>query len=87
MKSPKYIYRYLMIFTLGLCLSACRQSDNQKTLGNSNDTSNVNREGGPPIRDTATINKDRADSARMPASDSMSKGNADPTGHVNKRKQ
>jgi hypothetical protein len=62
-----------------LCITAC-QNNTHKSIGNSQDTTSVNRAGGPPIRDTATINKDRKDSAAMPKS--TAKGNADPSGHI-----
>lgn len=64
-----------------LCITACR-NNTHKTIGNSQDTTSVNRAGGPPIRDTATINKDRKDSANLPAKNNAAKGNADPSGHI-----
>ncbi|MEZ2334883.1 hypothetical protein [Mucilaginibacter sp. RCC_168] len=63
-------------------LAACNPTDSHKKVGNSQDTSSVNKGGGPSIQDTATINKDRRDSTNRPASDSMSKGNVDPSGHT-----
>jgi hypothetical protein len=62
--------------------AAYSSGDSYKKLGNSRDTTSVNKAGGPPIRDTATINKDRLDSSKSPATDSMSKGNTDPSGHM-----
>lgn len=71
-----------MTFSLLLIMESCNEHDSQKKIGGSQDTSSVNKGGGPAIRDTATINKDHQDSAKRPASDSTSKGNADPSGHV-----
>jgi hypothetical protein len=67
------------LLVLILFTAACDTDTSKKTLG---DTSSVNSAGGPPIRDTATINKDRRDSAKIPAADSTAKGNVDPTGHA-----
>jgi 3-deoxy-D-manno-octulosonate 8-phosphate phosphatase KdsC-like HAD superfamily phosphatase len=64
-----------------LGLMACNPNDSHKKIGNSQDTTSVNKGGEPAIRDTATINKDHRDSANRPASDSTSKGNVDPSGH------
>jgi hypothetical protein len=63
-------------------LASCGQNSDKKTISNSQDTTSVNRAGGPPIRNTATINKDRRDSAKLPARNSGAKGNADPSGHI-----
>ncbi|MDN3551178.1 hypothetical protein [Mucilaginibacter aquaedulcis] len=67
-----------------LTFSACESSSTHKTIGNTKDTGSVFKGGGPPIRDTSTINNDRKDSANRPASDSTSKGNVDPSGHMSK---
>lgn len=82
MKRVKKLYGLLMTFSLPLLIASCDQRDSQKKIGGSQDTSSVHKAGGPAIRDTATINKDRRDSALRPASDSTSKGNADPSGHL-----
>lgn len=66
---------------IGMVLLAACGQNNSKSIGNSQDTTSVNKAGGPPIRDTATINKDRRDSALMPA-ESTAKGNADPSGRI-----
>ncbi|MEO3407372.1 hypothetical protein AAFN85_25865 [Mucilaginibacter sp. CAU 1740] len=67
---------------LFISVFACNSGDSQKQIGNSQDTTSVNKAGGPAIRDTTTIDKDRKDSAKQPAADSMSKGNADPSGRM-----
>jgi hypothetical protein len=72
----------LLLFIL--CCVACNLGDAHKTVGNTKDTTGVNKAGGPPIRDTATISQDRRDSARTPVADSTVKGNADPSGHMTK---
>jgi hypothetical protein len=82
MKRVKKLYGLLMTFSLPLIMASCNEQDSQKKIGGSQDTSSVNKGGGPAIRDTATINKDRRDSAKRPASDSKGKGNADPSGHL-----
>lgn len=63
-----------------LFFSSCDPNRNRATTNNSTDTNNVTKAGGPPIRDTATINKDRRDSAKMPKS--KNNGNADPSGEI-----
>jgi hypothetical protein len=80
---PKKLFTliYSIIF-LTIFFASCDSNSNSKTLGNSQDTTSVTKGGGPPIQDTATINKNQRDSANTPASDSTSKGNADPTGHT-----
>ncbi|WCT14931.1 hypothetical protein [Mucilaginibacter jinjuensis] len=70
----------LLLFILSF--SACDSNASQKQIGNSQDTTSVNKSGGPAIRDTATITKDRRDSANLPAKSNSAKGNADPTGHM-----
>jgi hypothetical protein len=82
MKRVRKLYGLVMTFSLPLLMASCNERDSQKKIGGSQDTSSVNKAGGPAIRDTATINKDRRDSAKRPASDSTSKGNADPSGQV-----
>ncbi|HEX8020229.1 hypothetical protein [Mucilaginibacter sp.] len=82
MKRVKKLYGLVMTFSLPIIMASCNERDSQRKIGGSQDTSSVNRAGGPAIRDTATINKDRRDSARRPAGDSISKGNADPSGHT-----
>jgi hypothetical protein len=84
MKKVK-LYGIMMSFSLSLMFASCDQNASQKEIGNSKDTTSVTKRGGPPIRDTATINKDRRDSAKMTAGDSTSKGNADPSGHEQKQ--
>jgi hypothetical protein len=74
--------RYMgFLMLLAVTFMACNPTDSQKKIGNSQDTTSVNKGGGPTIRDTATINKEHLDSPKRPASDSTSKGNADPSGH------
>jgi hypothetical protein len=63
-------------------LASCDQNASKKTIGNSQDTTSVTKGGGPPIRDTATINKERRDSAKLPAKSNTAKGNADPSGRI-----
>lgn len=70
----------LMLFILSF--SACDSNASQKQIGNSQDTTSVNKGGGSAILDTATITKDRRDSANLPAKSNSAKGNADPTGHM-----
>lgn len=82
MNRVKKLYGLVMTFSLPLFMASCHEADSQKKLGGSQDTSSVNRGGGPAIRDTATINKDRRDSAKMTAGDSAAKGNANPSGHM-----
>jgi uncharacterized lipoprotein YehR (DUF1307 family) len=82
MKRVKKLYALLMTFSLPLMMTSCDQRDSQKKIGGSQDTSSVNKAGGPAIRDTATVNKDRQDSAKIQTADSTGKGNADPSGHV-----
>jgi hypothetical protein len=83
MKSLNHLHGLSIAVAILLSISACDQNANQKTLGGSQDTSNINRAGGPPISDTATLNKNARDSAATPAGDSTSKGNAAPSGHNN----
>jgi hypothetical protein len=79
----KKITQHILVLTaLTMTLAACNSGDSQKKLGNSQDTTSVNKAGGPAIRDTSTINQDRQDSASGLKADSMSKGNADPSGHL-----
>jgi hypothetical protein len=82
MKRVKKLYGLVMTFSLPLIMASCNEHDSQKKIGGSQDTSSVNKAGGPAIRDTATINKDRQDSAKMKTGDSTSKSNADPSGRV-----
>ena len=76
----KSICRLSILFIL--LLTACDQGRNKVTPGNSRDTTSVNKAGGPPIRDTTTIDKDRRDSAKAPARSGTAKGNADPSGRL-----
>jgi hypothetical protein len=78
---------FCSLIALWLFVASCNSTDKQKSLGEHGDTSSVTSAGGPPIRDTSTINKDRADSAKIPAADSTAKGNVDPTGHMTPKKQ
>jgi hypothetical protein len=82
MAKTSKIYGLAAALLLPFALSSCDSNASHKTLGNSQDTTSVNRGGGPAIQDTATISKNRRDSAKMPAKDSMKKGNADPSGHI-----
>ena len=70
--------RTFFAFAALLSLAACNQNANHKTIGNTSDT--LGKAGGPPIRDTATINKDRLDSTKP--GKSSAKGNADPSGRI-----
>jgi hypothetical protein len=81
MKS-KFVTLSVAIGLLLATLISCDPKASKKTIGNSRDTTSVNKGGGPPIRDTATISKDRRDSAKVPAKKNTSKGNADPSGHL-----
>jgi hypothetical protein len=76
----KRIYQTGLLLTM--LLAACGQNRTKATIGNSQDTTSVNKAGGPPIRDTATINKDRLDSAKGQAKPGAAKGNADPSGRI-----
>ncbi|AYL95219.1 hypothetical protein [Mucilaginibacter celer] len=79
----KKVIRYTgTLAALTTSVFACNSGDSHKQINNSQDTTSVNKAGGPAIRDTTTINKDRHDSAIAPATDSMSKGNADPSVHM-----
>ncbi|MDN3550221.1 hypothetical protein [Mucilaginibacter aquaedulcis] len=79
----KKITQHILALTVfAMLFTACNSGDGQKKLGNSQDTTSVNKAGGPAIRDTSTINKDRQDSAKANKADSVSKGNADPSGHL-----
>jgi hypothetical protein len=73
-------YRIALIYTT--MLAACGGGNrNHVTLDNSWDTTSVDKAGQPRIRDTATVSKDRKDSARM-TEKSKPKGNADPSGRI-----
>lgn len=72
--------RTFFAFAALLSFAACDQNATHKTIGNTSDTESVNKAGGPPIRDTATINQDRRDSAKQ--GKSSAKGNADPSGRI-----
>jgi len=72
----------LLAVLFSVILTSCDQNKKKVTFSNSVDTNNVTKAGGPPIRDTATINKDRRDSAKLPGKSSTAKGNADPAGHI-----
>jgi hypothetical protein len=78
----KIVQHILALMVFAIAFAACNSGDSQKKLGNSQDTTSVNKAGGPAIRDTATINQDRQDSAKGNNTDSISKGNADPSGHL-----
>ena len=83
MKLTKAIVKgTIELLFITLLFSACDQNANHKTIGSTQDTNNVNRAGGPPIRDTPTINKDRRDSAAMRGNPKTAKGNADPSGRI-----
>lgn len=71
-----------VLVVLTISIAACKSGDSHKQINNSSDTNSVNKAGGPTIRDTTTINKDRSNSAKGAATDSMNKGNADPSGHM-----
>ncbi|QQL49154.1 hypothetical protein [Mucilaginibacter ginkgonis] len=62
-----------------MCVTACSPNDNQKSIGNSKDTSSVTGAGTEAIRDTATITQDRKDSTK---GKNYNHGNADPSGRV-----
>ena len=81
MKKTTLLYALTASF-LTFAFAACDPNANHKTIGNSTDTTSVNKAGGPPIRDTATINKDRRDSAVNPGKSATGKGNADPSGRI-----
>jgi hypothetical protein len=81
MKRTTSLY-ILLTASLIFAFASCDPNASHKTLGNSTDTTSVNKAGGPPIRDTATINKDRRDSAANPRKATTGKGNADPSGHI-----
>lgn len=82
MKRVKKLYGLVMTFSLPLIMASCNEHDSQKKIGGSQDSSSVNKAGGPAIRDTATINKDRQDSGKMKSVDSTGKGKVDPSGHA-----
>ena len=77
---------YLLAVALALVISlyGCQEKDKDRSLG---DTNSVTGGGGPPVKDTTTINKERQDSAAKPMKDSTSKGNVNPTGHINPKNQ
>lgn len=74
--------RKIAVIGIALLIGSCGQNAGRKTIGGTQDTQSVNKAGGPPVRDTATINKDRRDSARLPKRPNTSKGNVDPSGRV-----
>ncbi|MGF7040317.1 hypothetical protein [Mucilaginibacter lappiensis] len=82
MKRVKKLYGLVMTFSLPLIMASCNEHDSQKKIGGSQDTTSVTKAGGPPIRDTSTINKDRQDSAKIRPKSGQAKGNADPSGHI-----
>lgn len=66
--------------------SSCNPTDRDKKLGGSTDTSSVNRGGGPAIKDTTTINRERKQQVHDSLSgDTTYKGNVDPSGHAPKK--
>ena len=80
---PRKFFRLICsILILAFLFVSCDSNSDSKTLGNSQDTTSINKGGGPPIQDTASINKNQRDSANTPTGDSTNKGNADPTGHT-----
>lgn len=79
----KLVYAPFIACAVMLLSASCDQNASKKEIGNSKDTNNVTRGGGPPIRDTSSINKDRQDSVNMQESDSTRRGNVDPGGHAN----
>ena len=87
MKSKRLL---LIIPILTVLMVECDNSRKRATVGGSTDTSNVNRAGGPPIADTSTIaarEKNNADSFKKDTPKKPtgpSKGNADPSGSLNK---
>jgi hypothetical protein len=58
---------------------ACDSNRNNAKLRNSTDTTSVNKAGGPPIKDTATITQQKKDSLNG-TSDTTANGNAKPSG-------
>lgn len=82
MKKAKSINSIIATLILTFSLASCDPGAGHKTIGNSKDTTSVTKSGGPPIRDTATISKDRRDSAANAGKSGTGKGNADPSGHV-----
>lgn len=82
MKRVRKLYSLMMTFSLPLIMASCNEHDSQKKIGGSQDSSSVTKAGGPPIRDTSTINKERQDSAKTPVKSGQAKGNADPSGHI-----
>jgi hypothetical protein len=60
---------------------SCNANRNKATLDSTQDTTSVNRAGsGNPIKDTATINKERRDSTSN-GIDTVKNRNANPSGH------
>ncbi|MEO6521296.1 MAG: hypothetical protein ABIN91_06460 [Mucilaginibacter sp.] len=69
---------------LSINMAGCDHSN--KTLNGSQDTSSVNRAGGPPITDTASISKAEKEATHDSLKkDTTSKGNVDPKGYVKKQ--
>lgn len=83
-KNTQHIF---VLTVFAMLFMACNSGDGQKKLGNSQGTTSVNKAGGPAIRDTSTINQDRQNSEKGNKSDSMSKGNAEPSGHLSAKPQ
>jgi len=68
---------------LSLNLAGCDHSN--KTLNGSQDTTSVNRAGGPPTADTASItNVEKQATRDSLKKDTTAKGNADSKGYVKK---
>lgn len=87
--SNKTNMKAFLIIALALILyvlTGCNPNDRNKTIGGSKDTSSVNRGGGPPVTDTATL--DQVRKQRMKDSlngDTTSRGNVDPSGREPKK--
>jgi hypothetical protein len=82
MKSVISLYGLLTALLLTSAFVSYDSNSSQKNIGNSIDTTSVNKAGGPRIRDTATISKNRRDSASTNKKSTIGKGNADPSDHI-----
>jgi hypothetical protein len=82
MKRINAFYGIMAAAMLLFFIAACDSAASRKKIGNSSDTSRGTRSGNLPIRDTATNNNSKQDSAAQSKKPNTAKGNADPSGHV-----
>jgi hypothetical protein len=73
------VFYFGLIAAILVSIFSC--NSNHKTLNNSQDTTSVNKAGGPPIADTATIAAQRKAAKDSGKADTTARGNVSPTGH------